>query len=614
MLLPIVFLIPMVSRVRIIHVEYVQPTTITESTCYMNTIISIIRIIDHSFIMISKCLDDNKWSVYCRRNNKWITDKTVIPSEYYDMINVWLRECYDKTCLSVTDHTLYNDNVIIMDYLNNLPTLTIPLHDNCNVYNTKWCGNVKWLAVLIHKKQFCIDKVKTLHIANGIQWDNIYQIIKHSRKYTILTSNENDVNFDDFLSPLKTCSGLLGILKINSSYNTIVYLLSKNMKFERMIYLYTISYVIACLNTVSSSSNPKECFDSYTVPRPDIEKPIKKNLDHSYIHITFEEDFDINNLRDIVKICYCTVRGITCFDNMKNDEIGIKVIPLMTTKNRVAFKININEQKLIDKFVRELQNRNEMKNARIQKLKSVTIHPTRNLSRPKQKFNKTFRVGTWNCNSINNKTMIVKSLFDELNLDYLQLQETRCFQKRFFSALSGYSFALNGPEKDTRNYHGVMSISQFDMGIDRCNNLPVNMSLQFIEQTGNRPLLLSSVYIPINKQDNKIERQSCINKLLSIIKKYPSIPLIVGGDFNTHPKEFDTTFSSLLNNFVLCCPSQNTYFHNNASTTIDYILYYPANVLKHTSSFVHPGEYYDNRLFYVDFEDCRDNGYKPQVM
>ena len=36
---------------------------------------------------------------------------------------------------------------------------------------------------------------------------------------------------------------------------------------------------------------------------------------------------------------------------MKNDEIGIKVIPLMTTKNRVAFKININEQKLIDKFV-----------------------------------------------------------------------------------------------------------------------------------------------------------------------------------------------------------------------------------------------------------------------
>ena len=132
-----------------------------------------------------------------------------------------------------------------------------------------------------------------------------------------------------------------------------------------------------------------------------------------------------------------------------------------------------------------------------------------------------------------------------------------------------------------------MSISQFSMGIDRCDHLPLNMTLQYIDQTGNRPLFMSSVYIPINRTENKSERQSCIDKitnnLLSIVKKYPSIPLIVGGDFNTHPKEFDTTFSSLLNNFVLCCPSQNTYFHNNASTTIDYILYYPANVLKHTS-------------------------------
>ena len=187
---------PCFDIVNNIHIESInktcisiQPTTITESTCFMNDIISIIRIIDHSFIMISKCLDDSKWSVYCRSNNKWITDKTVIPTEYYDMINVWLRECYDKTCLSVTDNSLYNDNVKIMDYLNNLPTLTIPSPDKCNLYNTKWCGNVKWLAVLKHKKQFCIDKIKTLHIANGIQWDNIYQIINIAFKFEIGQGN-----------------------------------------------------------------------------------------------------------------------------------------------------------------------------------------------------------------------------------------------------------------------------------------------------------------------------------------------------------------------------------------------------------------------------------------
>ena len=167
--------------------------------------------------------------------------------------------------------------------------------------------------------------------------------------------------------------------------------------------------------------------------------------------------------------------------------------------------------------------------------KDDSISSLRSFGRPKQDFNNQIIIGSMNISSINNKLESCLTIMSQYNIDYLQLQKTRTTKSTPVIYRKGYCITHNGPkDKLTDGCLDVMSISSFELSINiiYCND---NLSLQFVDQTDYRPLIVGSIYIPHKKVGiRKNIINSCTSTLLTLKRNNPSIPIIIGGDFNTH--------------------------------------------------------------------------------
>lgn len=377
---------------------------------------------------------------------------------------------------------------------------------------------------------------------------------------------------------------------LESVYNIITSILSMN-----------------CLPPNISSSEVNQHKDSN-------DNQFKTSLDDytsRFVYVSSKEFIDYKELLEAVKSIF-----VDNYDFQKENcfgEIPARIKTGKTTKNPYAFKI-YSTRKYLSTIQNQLQQyyENKYKN---QKICITIINPnsfnkTRDFSRPESSFISRFCVGTLNCNKKFPSLDTIATILETCRVDYLQLQETgnRLSESKLYR--QGYGISQNAPNKAGKGIHGVISVSKYEF-FKKIHARVKNLALQYINQNGNRPLIVGSVYIPCKDVPNrKVVISKITHRLIQLIHHYPGIPIIIGGDFNSKYEKLLNDFSKLLEFYTIIKHDHITFSGYNGESTIDYIIYYSANCISFDEITVDPFSISDHMLLKAYFIDSRPNNYQ----
>ena len=189
----------------------------------------------------------------------------------------------------------------------------------------------------------------------------------------------------------------------------------------------------------------------------------------------------------------------------------------------------------------------EAKKVRVTKVKGYHKNNGRNLRRPFKTFQHTLTIGTLNIRSSRDKINFTAGLMDSYSMDFLALQETHCDGSTPPLAYDGLFFTENKPPKARASLVGVAAISREETRLNLTFEGTPNLALQLVYESNNRPIIFGSIYIPSVGTDI---RARCIkqvtDRLIDLYRDYPSVPIIIAGDFNTHPNRLRATFKDIL--------------------------------------------------------------------
>ncbi len=161
----------------------------------------------------------------------------------------------------------------------------------------------------------------------------------------------------------------------------------------------------------------------------------------------------------------------------------------------------------------------------------------------------TFKIATWNINSIRLRIGIVESFLKSHNPDILCLQEIKCqndqFPAKSFRRLGYEHIAVHGQKA----YHGVATVSKYPIiesdSTDYCN-MGDTRHLATMFKAGGRRINLHNFYVPAGgdepdpdknpKFDHKLR---FLNEMLGLPSDHAGIENIMVGDLNIAPHEND---------------------------------------------------------------------------
>lgn len=234
------------------------------------------------------------------------------------------------------------------------------------------------------------------------------------------------------------------------------------------------------------------------------------------------------------------------------------------------------------------------------------------LKAPSEQFSGVISVGSLNCGTMKDRAEVMSTIMNDNHIDYLTLQETKSTSSSTPIYLPPYRIAENGPENDVEGFHGVAVFSRSQYSIRVAKDSTPNLVLQSIRQSGNRPFYFGSVYIP-HKSTRPEVRKTCITKisyaLLKLVEESPTIPIIIGGHFNTSPGEVEKVFKLLLQKFEFATTNDFTFCRGSRKSTIDYFLWYGPNMIKPNQIEAISIQPFDHRLLLTTFQDLRPVNY-----
>lgn len=240
-----------------------------------------------------------------------------------------------------------------------------------------------------------------------------------------------------------------------------------------------------------------------------------------------------------------------CFEQVPNyHQYRYHCSQTRTDKNLYSFSVRCS-QRILELFMRRIQRAvntdGEAKKVRVTKVKGYHKNNGRNLRRPFKTFQHTLTIGTLNIRSSRDKINFTAGLMDSYSMDFLALQETHCDGSTPPLAYDGLFFTENKPPKARASLVGVAAISREETRLNLTFEGTPNLALQLVYESNNRPIIFGSIYIPSVGTDI---RARCIkqvtDRLIDLYRDYPSVPIIIAGDFNTHPNRLRATFKDIL--------------------------------------------------------------------
>ena len=161
----------------------------------------------------------------------------------------------------------------------------------------------------------------------------------------------------------------------------------------------------------------------------------------------------------------------------------------------------------------------------------------------------TFKLATWNINSVRLRIGIVEHLLETHQPDVLCLQEIKCINDAFpakaFDKLGYRHHAVHGQ----KGYHGVATVSKTPLtevnSTDYCE-MGDTRHVETIVQTGAGSLRVHNFYVPAGgdepdpvknpKFDHKLK---FVDEMKSLTSEHGGVPNILVGDLNIAPLEND---------------------------------------------------------------------------
>ncbi len=161
----------------------------------------------------------------------------------------------------------------------------------------------------------------------------------------------------------------------------------------------------------------------------------------------------------------------------------------------------------------------------------------------------SFKLATWNINSVRLRIGIVEKLLEEHQPDVLCLQEIKCvndaFPAKAFNKLGYEHHAVHGQ----KGYHGVATVSKTPLteisSTDYCS-MGDTRHVETIVETNEGPLRVHNFYVPAGgdepdpvknpKFDHKLK---FIDEMKELRSEQGGVPNILVGDLNIAPEEND---------------------------------------------------------------------------
>lgn len=293
-----------------------------------------------------------------------------------------------------------------------------------------------------------------------------------------------------------------------------------------------------------------------TTTNPVKNRKNNKNKDHNegkntrFIHLSFSSEVTLEQITMVVDQLLLE----RVYDLKGDDEVAtfkrqhgsyLKVTPEHTYLHPFGFRVNVanyNMEGFCGILQKELPQLFKDNKCVVKIVSRYNPENGRVLEAPSEQFSGVISVGSLNCGTMKDRAEVMSEIMNDNHIDYLTLQETKSTSSSTPIYLPPYRIAENGPENDVEGFHGVAVFSRSQYSIRVAKDSTPNLVLQFIRQSGNRPFYFGSVYIP-HKSTRPEVRKTCITKisyaLLKLIEESPTIPIIIGGDFNTSPDEYE---------------------------------------------------------------------------
>ena len=161
----------------------------------------------------------------------------------------------------------------------------------------------------------------------------------------------------------------------------------------------------------------------------------------------------------------------------------------------------------------------------------------------------SFKLATWNINSVRLRIGIVEKLLKEHQPDVLCLQEIKCINDAFpakaFNKLGYEHHAVHGQ----KGYHGVATVSKTPLtevsSTDYCA-MGDTRHVETIVQTGAGAVRIHNFYVPAGgdepdpKKNPKFDHKlKFVDEMKSLSSEQGGVPNILVGDLNIAPEEND---------------------------------------------------------------------------
>jgi exodeoxyribonuclease-3 len=174
---------------------------------------------------------------------------------------------------------------------------------------------------------------------------------------------------------------------------------------------------------------------------------------------------------------------------------------------------------------------------------------------------KTFKIATWNVNSVNVRLNQIQKYCKTHSPDVLLLQELKCQNQAFpYEAIEemGYQTAVHGQ----KSYNGVAILSKKSISdikiLDFTSNKMESRYIEGLINFNDKALRVASIYVP-NGSPIGSERYEGKLQYYKRLREYLSSSLrdinyadffIIGGDFNVAPQDIDVHSPTTMQNSI----------------------------------------------------------------
>lgn len=566
----------------------------------------------------------------------------VKPKMATDSIPFWLKGILDKIDNSVPSVPIVSSTPVssskeTSDFSSNAQPLssTMPTRINNKCLDSFYWDStsVKWICLVIVNQRLS-PKNSLQRFFNHFSYPEAVHVVMLSRHSLLAFPKNNDVNIKDVLTCLKESFTVKAeLLTVEDSMEIEVFSVKYPFSLKERSQSQLLSYFSQILTTVINCTCLEEAVEklhrlhhSQTCTQPiknlkiDKNKEPKEGKNARFIHLSFTSEVTRKQITMVVdKLLLEKVYNLKTKDEVeafkKQRGTYLRVTRLCTYTHPFAFRINIsnsNMKKFCSVLQQEIPQIFKDNKCLIRIISHYNPENGRVLGAPNKQFSGLISVASLNCGTMKDRVELMSELMNSNHIDYLALQETKSTSSSPPIYLPPYRIAENGPETDMEGFHGVAVFSRSQYSIREAKDSTPNLVLQFIRQSGNRPFYFGSVYIPHKKTPAEV-RKKCIEKisyaLLKLVEKSPTIPIIIGGDFNTSPGEFERVFRLLLQKFQFATINDYTFCRGSKKSTIDYFLWYGPNMIRPNQIEARRVQPFDHRLLVTTFQDLRPSNY-----